>query len=225
MAKEEIGHGIRVNIAAPGLVVTDMGAKLVQAKLGVEDMTELDAAQPLGRVVRPADVARVVRFLVSAGRRLRHRPADRRRRRRRRLADRRSHGRGVRARVSHFESESFAAFLGFRWDDESTIRLTVRPELLNSVGTPARPRRLRDGRLRHGRRRCSARCSRASRWRPRASRSTSWRRRDTGDVVCTTRVDRRGRRAAFLTSELRHESGKLLATAIGTFAILTARPR
>jgi len=65
MAKEEIGHGIRVNIAAPGLVVTDMGAKLVQATLGVEDMTELDAAQPLGRVVRPADVARVVRFLVS----------------------------------------------------------------------------------------------------------------------------------------------------------------
>jgi NAD(P)-dependent dehydrogenase (short-subunit alcohol dehydrogenase family) len=28
-------------------------------------MTELDAAQPLGRVCRPADVARVVRFLVS----------------------------------------------------------------------------------------------------------------------------------------------------------------
>ena len=65
MAKEEIGHGIRVNIAAPGLVVTDMGAKLVRAKLGVEDMTELDASQPLGRVVRPSDVARVVRFLVS----------------------------------------------------------------------------------------------------------------------------------------------------------------
>jgi NAD(P)-dependent dehydrogenase (short-subunit alcohol dehydrogenase family) len=65
MAKEEIGHGVRVNIAAPGLVVTDMGAKLVRAKLGVDDMTLLDAAQPLGRVCRPADVARVVRFLVS----------------------------------------------------------------------------------------------------------------------------------------------------------------
>ena len=66
MAKEEIGHGIRVNIAAPGLVVTDMGARLVQAKLGVDDMTVLDAAQPLGRVTRPSDVARVVRFLVSS---------------------------------------------------------------------------------------------------------------------------------------------------------------
>ena len=84
MAKEEIGHGIRVNIAAPGLVVTDMGARLVQAKLGVEDMTELDAAQPLGRVTRPADVARVVRFLVSSDADFVTRPADRRRRRRRR---------------------------------------------------------------------------------------------------------------------------------------------
>ncbi len=65
LAHEEVGNGIRVNIVAPGLVVTDMGAKLVQAKLGVQDASELDAEQPLGRVCRPADVARVVRFLVS----------------------------------------------------------------------------------------------------------------------------------------------------------------
>jgi len=65
MAKEEIANGVRVHIVAPELVVTDMGSKLVRAKLGLEDITELDAAQPLGRVVRPEDVARVVRFLVS----------------------------------------------------------------------------------------------------------------------------------------------------------------
>ncbi len=65
LAHEEVANGIRVNIVAPGLVVTDMGARLVRAKLGVEDMTELDAGQPLGRVVRPNDVARIVRFLVS----------------------------------------------------------------------------------------------------------------------------------------------------------------
>ena len=100
MAKEEIGNGIRVNIAAPGLVVTDMGAKLVRAKLGVDDMTELDASQPLGRVARPADVARVVRFLVSEERGLRHRPADRRRRWRRRVAHRRRRGHGTRRSVS-----------------------------------------------------------------------------------------------------------------------------
>ena len=43
-----------------------MGAKLVKAKLGVDDITALDAAQPLGRVTRPEDVARVVRFLCRA---------------------------------------------------------------------------------------------------------------------------------------------------------------
>jgi 3-oxoacyl-[acyl-carrier protein] reductase len=65
LAKEEIRHGIRVNIVAPGLVITDMGIRLVRAKLGVEDLEALDAEQPLGRVVRPVDVARVVSFLVS----------------------------------------------------------------------------------------------------------------------------------------------------------------
>jgi NAD(P)-dependent dehydrogenase (short-subunit alcohol dehydrogenase family) len=65
LAKEEISNGIRVNIVAPGLVVTDMGEKLVKATLGVDDIAELDAAQPLGRVCRTEDVARVVRFLLS----------------------------------------------------------------------------------------------------------------------------------------------------------------
>ena len=46
--------------------MTDMGAKLVKAKLGLDDISELDATQPLGRVVRPEDVARVVRFLAGA---------------------------------------------------------------------------------------------------------------------------------------------------------------
>lgn len=66
LAHEEVANGVRVNIVAPGLVVTDMGSKLVKAKLGLDDMSELDAGQPLGRVTRPEDVARVVRFLASS---------------------------------------------------------------------------------------------------------------------------------------------------------------
>jgi 3-oxoacyl-[acyl-carrier protein] reductase len=65
LAHEEIVHGIRVNIVAPGLVITDMGVRLVRAKLGTDDIDALDSAQPLGRVCRPADVAGVVAFLVS----------------------------------------------------------------------------------------------------------------------------------------------------------------
>ena len=67
LANEEVANGVHVNIVAPGLVVTDMGAKLVKAKLGLEDMAELDATQPMGRLVHPEDVASVVRFLCSPG--------------------------------------------------------------------------------------------------------------------------------------------------------------
>jgi NAD(P)-dependent dehydrogenase (short-subunit alcohol dehydrogenase family) len=42
-----------------------MGARLVKAKLGLDDMRPLDARQPFGRLVRPEDVGRVVRFLVT----------------------------------------------------------------------------------------------------------------------------------------------------------------
>lgn len=65
LAKEEIAHGVHVNIVAPGLVATDMGDRLVQAKLGADGAAALDAQMPLGRVCRPEDVASVVRFLVS----------------------------------------------------------------------------------------------------------------------------------------------------------------
>lgn len=65
LAHEEARNGIRVNVVAPGLVVTDMGDRLVRAKLGLSSAAELDARQPFGRVVRPADVGRVVRFLVG----------------------------------------------------------------------------------------------------------------------------------------------------------------
>jgi NAD(P)-dependent dehydrogenase (short-subunit alcohol dehydrogenase family) len=65
VAHEEAVNGIRANIVAPGLVVTDMGSKLVKAKLGLEDMGTLDSAQPFGRVCRPEDIARTVRFLAS----------------------------------------------------------------------------------------------------------------------------------------------------------------
>jgi 3-oxoacyl-[acyl-carrier protein] reductase len=65
MAKEEVANGVHVNIVAPGLVATDMGQRLVQANLGLDAVGELDAAQPLGRVCRPEDIARVVRFVVS----------------------------------------------------------------------------------------------------------------------------------------------------------------
>lgn len=64
MAKEVHKYGIHVNIVAPGLTDTRMGQNLSKA-WGVEDISELNATSPFGRVSRPEDVANVVRFLVS----------------------------------------------------------------------------------------------------------------------------------------------------------------
>ena len=122
--------------------------------------------------------------------------------------------------MTPFEGDPFAAFLGLRWEDEGRIRLTIRPELLNSVGRLLGPVgfALVDysmasalyGTLQDGESMATTNIS--------INFLTS---ADSGDVVCTTRIDRRGRRAAFLSSELLHEeSGRVLATAIGTFAII-----
>jgi 3-oxoacyl-[acyl-carrier protein] reductase len=66
LAKEERGHGIRVNIVAPSLTVTEMGRRLARATTGHEDIHALDERSPFGRVSTPDDVAAVVAFLVSS---------------------------------------------------------------------------------------------------------------------------------------------------------------
>src|SRR5271154_2556191 len=57
LAKEERAHGIRTNIVAPSLTVTEMGQRLSRATSGVADIHELDARSPFGRVSTPEDVA------------------------------------------------------------------------------------------------------------------------------------------------------------------------
>ena len=67
LAKEVRKHGIRVNVVAPGLVETEMGRRLMKATAGIDDLRQLDASMPFGRVCQPEDVANVVRWLVSDG--------------------------------------------------------------------------------------------------------------------------------------------------------------
>ncbi len=66
LAKEEREHGIRTNIVAPSLTVTEMGRRLTRATTGIEDIHQLDARSPFGRVSTPEDVAGVVTFMVSS---------------------------------------------------------------------------------------------------------------------------------------------------------------
>jgi 3-oxoacyl-[acyl-carrier protein] reductase len=64
LAKEEVRHGIRVNIVAPGLTVSEMGRRLAKATTGV-DIADLDERYPFGRVTRPEDVADAVLYLTK----------------------------------------------------------------------------------------------------------------------------------------------------------------
>ena len=65
LAKEERRHGIRTNIVAPSLTVTEMGIRLTKARTGGKDIHELDADSPFGRVSVPEDVAAAVTWLVA----------------------------------------------------------------------------------------------------------------------------------------------------------------
>ena len=68
LAKEERKHGVRVNIAAPGLVETDMGVRLSRSLTGNKELTDLrslDENAPFGHVCQPRDVANVVLWFCS----------------------------------------------------------------------------------------------------------------------------------------------------------------
>lgn len=64
LAKEELGHNIRVNTIACGLIETDMGKRMVKGATGM-DIKDLAKNLPFGRVCRPEDVGNLCAFLCS----------------------------------------------------------------------------------------------------------------------------------------------------------------
>ena len=122
-------------------------------------------------------------------------------------------------RPSPREGDPFAAFLGLRWDGPDTVRLTIRPELLNSAGRLLGP--VGFALVDYGMAAALYETTGPGESMATTGISINYVATATeGDVICRARLDHRGRRAAFLSSEVRHEGGRLLATAIGTFAIL-----
>src|SRR5215210_3456689 len=114
--------------------------------------------------------------------------------------------------------DGVSRFFGIRWEDANTARLTIRPELINAGGllSGVATYALVDYTM----------------------GSTLWAQTTDdeaiatvniainyvqtateGDVVCTVELDRRNRSAATMRSEVRHADGRLMATAIGSYAI------
>ncbi len=118
--------------------------------------------------------------------------------------------------------DGVSSFMGLRWDDPQTVRLTIRPELINAGG-------LLSGVATHA---LVDYCMGSTLW----AQTTDQERIATiniainyiqtateGEVVCRTRLDRRNRSAAVMSSEVHHEDGRLLVTAIGSYSIFPRR--
>ncbi len=120
--------------------------------------------------------------------------------------------------------DGVSGFMGMRWDSADTVRLTIRPELINAAG-------LLSGVVTYA---LVDYCMGSTLW-PHTSAeeaiatlniSINYIQTATeGEIVCTTELDRRNRTNAVLRSEVRHEDGRLLVTAIGSYAIFPARKR
>jgi uncharacterized protein (TIGR00369 family) len=114
--------------------------------------------------------------------------------------------------------DGLTRFLGMRWDSHDTVRLEVRPELINPAGLLSGPVAYAMVDYSMG----------SALWKdlePDERIATInisinyLRTAREGDVVCTSRVDRRNDRVAVLSSEVRDDDGRMLATAIGSFSI------
>src|SRR3954463_6579538 len=114
--------------------------------------------------------------------------------------------------------DDVSRFFGIRWDDPDTARFTIRPDLINAggllsgVATYALVDYTMGSALwaQTGDEESIATVNIAINYVQTATE---------GEAVCTTRVDRRNRTSAVLRSDVRHDDGRLLATAIGSYAI------
>jgi uncharacterized protein (TIGR00369 family) len=109
-------------------------------------------------------------------------------------------------------------FLGLRWDAPNVVRLTITEDHINPAG-------LLSGVVGYA---MVDYCMGSTLWVERdgderiATIGISINYVQTareGDIVCETTLDRRNDRVAVMSSEVRHDDGRLLATAHGSYAI------
>jgi len=114
--------------------------------------------------------------------------------------------------------DGVSRFFDLRWVHANEVRLTIREDLINAGG-------LLSGVAAYA---LVDYCMGSTLWKQTSdeeaiatlSISINYVQTATkGDVVCTTELDRRNRTNAVLSSQVRHDDGRLLATAIGSYSI------
>jgi acyl-coenzyme A thioesterase PaaI-like protein len=114
--------------------------------------------------------------------------------------------------------DGLTRWLGLRWESPRRVRLTIRPELINPAGLLAGPVAYAMVDYSMG----SALWPELGEGERIATIGISINYVQTareGDVSCESALDRRNDRVAILRSEVSHTDGRVLATAIGSFAI------
>jgi acyl-coenzyme A thioesterase PaaI-like protein len=114
--------------------------------------------------------------------------------------------------------DGVSSFMGLRWEDPETVRMMIRPELINGGG-------LLSGVATYA---MVDYCMGSTLWVQTAeneriatiSISINYVQTATvGEVICKTVLDRRNRTVGIMKSEVRHEDGRLLVTAVGSYSI------
>jgi uncharacterized protein (TIGR00369 family) len=120
--------------------------------------------------------------------------------------------------------DGVTSFMGMRWDDPQTVRLQIRPELINGGG-------LLSGVVTYA---LVDYCMGSTLWVQTTKDehiatiniSINYIQTATeGEIVCRSTLDRRNRSSAVMRSEIHHEDGRLVVTAIGSYTIFPARKR
>ena len=109
--------------------------------------------------------------------------------------------------------DGLTRWLGLRWEAPDRVRLTVRDDLINPAGLLAGP--VAYAMVDY----CMGSVLWQERRRGERIAINYVQTAREGDVLCAASVDRRNDRVAVLRAEVAHEDGRLLATAIGSFAI------
>jgi 1,4-dihydroxy-2-naphthoyl-CoA hydrolase len=120
--------------------------------------------------------------------------------------------------------DGVTGFMGMRWTDPQTVRLQIRPELINAGG-------LLSGVVTYA---LVDYCMGSTLWAQTTrderiatiSISINYIQTTTeGEIICTSELDRRNRTTGVMKSAVHAEDGRLLVTAIGSYSIFPRRPR
>jgi acyl-coenzyme A thioesterase PaaI-like protein len=120
--------------------------------------------------------------------------------------------------------DGVTSFLGLRWEDAQTVRLSIRPDLINRGG-------LLSGVVTFA---MVDYCMGSTLWAQTTAAehiatigiSINYIQTATsGEILCTSVLDRRNKTVGIMKSEVRHEDGRLLVTAVGSYSIFPAKGR